>query len=153
MKISAKEARRRDAKLLERAIEIAITAHKGQRDKSGEPYVLHPLRLMSRARTLEEKMVAVLHDVIEDSTWTLTQLRDEGFPREVVRAVGCLTKRQGEEYEAFIERAVSHPLALKIKVLDLEDNMNVLRLKKVDGKALKRLAKYFRAWHRIMTER
>jgi (p)ppGpp synthase/HD superfamily hydrolase len=149
MKISVKEARKRKAKLLERAIEIAVAAHAGQCDKNGDPYILHPLRMMTRARTMEEKIVAVLHDVVEDSAWTLTQLRAEDFPREVIRAVGCLTKKEGEEYDVFVERAISHPLAKAVKILDLEDNMNVMRLKEVDGKAAKRLAKYLRAWRHI----
>src|SRR5262245_32111695 len=136
--------------LLERAIEIAVTAHKGQKDKNGEPYILHPLRMMARARTIEEKMVAVLHDVVEDTEWTIPQLHQEGFPDSVVNAVEHLTKREGEQYDAFVERAIQHPLARAIKILDLEDNMNVLRLKAVDEKAMDRFRRYLKAWHRIV---
>ncbi len=134
------------ASLLERAIEIAVQAHKGQRDRNGDPYVLHPLRLMLRGRTAEEKIVAVLHDVVEDSEWTLEQLRAEGFPAKIVAAVDNLTKRPRENYTKFVRRSASHPLSRQIKIFDLEDNMNPLRLKTVDAKALKRLKKYVRAW-------
>ncbi|MFN7140244.1 MAG: GTP pyrophosphokinase [Limisphaerales bacterium] len=135
--------------LLERAIEIAMEAHRGQKDKNGQPYILHPLRMMMRASKAEEKMVAVLHDVVEDSDWTLKDLKKEGFPRAVIEAVDHLTKREGEEYDDFVTRAASHPVARAVKLLDLEDNMNVLRFKKVDEKTLEKLSKYFNAWHRI----
>lgn len=135
--------------LLERAIEIAVEAHKGQQDKNGAPYILHPLRMMMRAEQTDEKIVAVLHDVVEDSEWTIKALAKEGYPKHILEAVDHLTKREGEEYDAFVERAASHPLAKRVKKLDLEDNMNVLRFKKVDEKTTAKLTKYFRAWHRI----
>lgn len=135
--------------LLERAIQIAVEAHQGQNDKNGAPYILHPLRMMMRADGTDEKMVAVLHDVVEDSDWTIKALTREGFPKQVLEAVDHLTKRDGEEYDAFVERAASHPLARSVKILDLEDNMNVLRFKKVDEKTTAKLTKYFRAWHKI----
>src|SRR5581483_9548844 len=112
------------ADLLERAIEIAVRAHHGQRDKSGAPYILHPLRLMLQVRRPEEKMTAVLHDVVEDSDWTLAKLRKEGFPKSVLMAVDHLTRRKTESDEAFVGRAIRNPLARKLKVRDLEDNLN-----------------------------
>lgn len=135
--------------LLERAIAIAVEAHHGQKDKNGVPYVLHPLRMMMRAQTLEEKIVASLHDVVEDSEWTIKDLNKEGFPKGIVDAVDHLTKREGEEYDDFITRSSSLQLARKVKLLDLEDNMTVLRFKKVDEKTMEKLTKYFKAWHRI----
>lgn len=138
--------------LLERAIRIAVEAHEGQTDKNGAPYILHPLRMMMRADPIEEKMVAVLHDVVEDSDWTIKALTKEGFPKDVLDAVEHLTKRDGEDYDVFVERAASHPLARRVKRLDLEDNMNLLRFSKVDEKTMAQLTKYFRAWHRIMDE-
>jgi (p)ppGpp synthase/HD superfamily hydrolase len=139
--------------LLEKAITIAVGAHRGQKDKNGDPYILHPLRLMLRARTAEEKMVAVLHDVVEDSDWTIARLRKKGFPADILRALDHLTKRDGEEYEPFVERAIADPLARGVKILDLEDNMNPLRLARIDEKAAKRLRRYVRAWRRIMEGR
>jgi (p)ppGpp synthase/HD superfamily hydrolase len=96
---------------LDDALEIAVTAHRGQTDKAGQPYILHPLRLVSQMRTAPEQMAAALHDVVEDSDWTLDALRARGFPDEVVTALDCLTRRDGELYEAFIERAAAHPIA------------------------------------------
>ncbi|MBA4147018.1 MAG: GTP pyrophosphokinase [Verrucomicrobia bacterium] len=141
--------RRDNNELLERAIQIAVEAHCGQKDRNGAPYVLHPLRMMMRATDTDEKMVAVLHDVIEESAWTIKALAREGFSKNVLDAVDHLTKRDGEDYDAFVERAASHPLARRVKILDLEDNMNVLRFKKVDEKTTAKLTKYFRAWHKI----
>jgi len=148
------KSRKRDLnQLLDRAIQIAVEAHAGQQDRNGAPYVLHPLRMMMRAESLTEKIVAVLHDVVEDSDWTLKKLAKEGFPAEIVEAVDHLTKRDGEDYNAFIKRTIAHPISRRVKKLDLEDNMNVLRLDKVDRKAMARLAKYFKAWHEVEGDR
>ncbi|MDB6066855.1 MAG: metal dependent phosphohydrolase [Pedosphaera sp.] len=137
------------ADLLERAIEIAVRAHHGQRDKSGAPYILHPLRMMLRVKRPEEKMVAVLHDVVEDSDWTLAMLRKEGFPKAVLAAVDHLTRRETESYEAFVSRAIRNPLAKQIKIRDLEDNLNPLRHKILDEKAVAKLKRNHEAWHRV----
>lgn len=141
--------KRSTADLLERAIEIAVGAHRGQRDKSGAPYILHPLRMMNTVRSLEEKMVAILHDVVEDSDWTLARLRKEGFSREVLVAVDHLTRRENENDEAFVTRAVSNPLAKTIKLRDLEDNLNPLRRAVLDEKAIAKLTRHHRSWYRV----
>ncbi len=128
---------------LERAIEIAVRAHAGQHDKAGAPYVLHPLRLMLRMLSDESRIVAVLHDVVEDSDVTLECLRKEGFSERVLAAVGTLTKRNGEDYDAFIERVSKNPLASEVKIEDMKDNMDLSRLgRKASEKALERQAKY-----------
>lgn len=127
---------------LERAIQIAAFAHRGQKDKAGNPYILHPLRIMLKMDTLERMMIAVLHDVIEDSHWTLGNLRDEGFSPTVIKGVDALTRRRGERYQSYIERVKRHPLVIPIKLGDLEDNMNMLRLKEVNQKDLERMKKY-----------
>ena len=93
-----------EAATLEDAISIAAEAHRGQRDKAGAPYLLHPLRLMLRMDSEAAMMAAVLHDVVEDSDWTLERLRERGFSEEVVGAVACLTHRDGESYEDFVVR-------------------------------------------------
>jgi (p)ppGpp synthase/HD superfamily hydrolase len=90
---------------LERAIEIAIEAHRGQTDKAGAPYILHPLRIMLTLNTNEEHIVAVLHDVVEDGGWTFERLRAEGFSEEIVNAIESVTRRPNESYEEFVLRA------------------------------------------------
>ncbi len=138
-----------EAATLEDAISIAAEAHRGQRDKAGAPYLLHPLRLMLRMDSEAAMMAAVLHDVVEDSDWTLGRLRERGFPEEVVDAVACLTHRDGESYEEFVERVKANPLARRVKLADLEDNMNVLRIGRLGPKDLERLEKYHRAWRAL----
>ena len=134
---------------LEDAIALAVEAHRGQRDKAGQTYILHPLRVMLRLEGEAERMVAVLHDVVEDSSYTLEHLRGLGYPEEVLGALDCLTKREGETYEAFIERVLPHPLARRVKLADLEDNMDVRRLTAVTAKDTERLARYRAAWSRL----
>jgi (p)ppGpp synthase/HD superfamily hydrolase len=134
---------------LEDAIALAVEAHRGQRDKAGQTYILHPLRVMMRLEGEAERMVAVLHDVVEDSSYTLERLRELGYPEEVLGALERLTKREGETYEAFIERVLPHPLARRVKLADLEDNMDVRRLPAVTAKDAERLARYRAAWSRL----
>lgn len=131
---------------LERAIAIAATAHAGQLDKTGACYILHPLRMMMRLEDVDAKIVAVLHDVVEDTEWTFEALAGEGFSAEVLRALDCVTKREGEDYQAFVQRSASDPLARRVKLMDLEDNMNLLRLSHITAKDLERLQKYHQAW-------
>ncbi|SPE51583.1 Metal dependent phosphohydrolase, HD region [Verrucomicrobia bacterium] len=140
---------RTDSSLLEEAIEIAVEAHRGQLDRAGQPYILHPLRVMCRMQTPAEKMVAILHDVVEDTDWTLDALRKRGFPEEIVQAVDCLTKREGEPYQALIDRAKQNPLARRVKLGDLEDNMDVRRNANLTEKDLERLNKYRNAWEEL----
>lgn len=134
---------------LEDAIALAVEAHRGQRDKAGQTYILHPLRVMMRLETEAERMTALLHDVVEDTPYTLDRLRELGYPEEVLGALDCLTKREGESYEAFIERVRPHPLARRVKLADLEDNMDVRRLPAVGPKEAERLARYRAAWARL----
>jgi (p)ppGpp synthase/HD superfamily hydrolase len=134
---------------LEDAIALAVEAHRGQRDKAGQTYILHPLRVMMRLEGEAERMVAVLHDVVEDSSYTLERLRELGYPEEVLGALERLTKHEGETYEAFIERVLPHPLARRVKLADLEDNMDVRRLPAVTAKDAERLARYRAAWARL----
>ena len=135
--------------LIEQSLQIALEAYRGQTDKAGETYILHPLRLMAQMDTKEEMAVALLHDVIEDSKYTAEMLVDEGIPEEVVEAVEYLTKQEGENYEQFTNRVVNNKLAAKIKKADIEDNMNILRLETVREKDLQRVAKYHKAWQSI----
>jgi len=134
---------------LDTALAIAVEAHRGQVDKAGQPYILHPLRVMARLSTPEERLVAVLHDVVEDSATTLDDLRAAGFDEAVVRAVDFLTRRDEETYEAFIERVNGDALARRVKLADLEDNMTLTRLRELDERAVERLGRYMRAYRRL----
>jgi (p)ppGpp synthase/HD superfamily hydrolase len=134
---------------LERAIAIATEAHRGQKDKVGQPYILHPLRVMFRVGSDTERIVAVLHDVLEDTPWTADQLRAEGFSEEVLQALANVTKRDGESYESFVLRAGSHPVSKAVKRADLEDNMDLRRLEEVTEKDAERLRRYVRAWRSL----
>jgi (p)ppGpp synthase/HD superfamily hydrolase len=134
------------ADLLEKAIGIAVEAHRGKKDRNGVPYILHPLRVMARVDTDAEKTIAILHDVVEDTDWTFEQLAKEGFPDEIIEPLKCVTKKDGEEYEDFVKRSASNELAKRVKLADLEDNMDARRLSKVTEKDAERLKKYLRAW-------
>lgn len=115
--------------LMAKAISIAVEAHAGQCDKAGQPYILHPLRVMMRGRTEKERIVGVLHDVGEDSEdWALSRLAHE-FDPEIITALQALTRGPGESYAAFIANLAAAPaLARQVKVWDLEDNCDLSRL-------------------------
>jgi (p)ppGpp synthase/HD superfamily hydrolase len=134
------------SELLEKAISIAVDAHRGQKDKSGKPYILHPISVMSKVRSETDKIAAILHDVVEDTHWTFEDLKKEGFPPEILDALDCVTKRESEPYEDFVKRSASNPIARRVKLADLEDNMDVRRILAATDKDLARLAKYRRAW-------
>lgn len=131
---------------LARAIEIAAAAHAGQTDKAGAPYISHPLRValgFIRGGDEERAIIAVLHDVLEDSDVTAADLRREGFSRAVIDAVEALTRPEGEPYHDFILRAAANDLARPVKVADLKDNLNRTRLALLPAdKRDKLLAKY-----------
>ncbi len=138
---------------LERAIEIAAEAHKGQVDKAGNEYIGHPLRVMEMGKTLEEKIVGVLHDVVEDTDWTFERLEAEGFAPEVIAALRCVTKTsENENYDDFIGRVKKNPLAAAVKINDLTDNMDIRRLPYLSDKDVKRLKKYLKAYKRLTGE-
>lgn len=134
---------------LERAIVIAAKAHEGQVDKAGVPYILHPLRVMFRVTTTEERIAAVLHDVVEDTDITIDTLRSEGFAEVVLSAIESLTKRPGEAYEAFVTRAAADPIGRTVKFADLEENSDLSRISKPTAKDYERVEKYRRAMEQI----
>jgi len=128
---------------LERAIRIAADAHRGQKDKAGAPYILHPLRVMLSLQGEAERIVGVLHDVLEDCPdWSAEKLRAEGFAPEVMRALDSLTKRPDEDYPAFIARAARDPIGRKVKVADLTDNLDIARIPSPTARDLARLERY-----------
>lgn len=135
---------------LNRAIYIAIDAHDGQLDtQNGRPYIEHPFRVMNAGFTLQEKIVGVLHDVIEDTDWTLEQLSEEGFSDEIVNAVDAMSRRDNESYDNFILRIQENPLAVRVKINDLSDNMDLRRLNEIQYQDLARLQKYLRAFKQL----
>ncbi|MEA3642277.1 MAG: hypothetical protein VBE63_20385 [Lamprobacter sp.] len=137
--------------LLDTALKIATEAHAGQTDKASRPYILHPLRVMAAMDTDDERAVAVLHDVIEDTDYDVPALVAAGIPEQIAEAVACLSKRDGEDYPAFIARVLENPLAARVKRADVADNIDVLRLQSLSDKDLARVAKYHRAWHQLNT--
>ncbi len=135
---------------LERAIEIATNAHQGVTDKYGAPYINHVTRVMNMGNSTEEKIVGILHDLIEDTPWTFDALHLEGFSKEVIEALRCVTKTsEDEDYEMFINRVKANPLAIKVKLNDLKDNLDIKRMPEVTVSDLIRLNKYLKAYKEL----
>ena len=130
---------------LAKAIQIASKAHENQVDKANKPYILHPLRLMMKFENIDEQIVAVLHDVIEDSDTTLSDMRNAGFSEEIVSAIDALTKKPGMEYQSYLENISKRSLARNVKIEDIKDNLNLTRLKDINDKDLERAKKYHNA--------
>jgi (p)ppGpp synthase/HD superfamily hydrolase len=135
--------------LIEKALQIALNAHAGQSDKAGKPYIMHPLRMMLQMQTDDERITALLHDVIEDSQITDKDLTNAGIPSHIIATVKVLTRSEQEDYDAFIERVLTNKLAVKVKIADIEDNLNVLRMDTLHEKDFVRIAKYHKAWQRL----
>lgn len=127
---------------LERAIAIAAQAHAGQKDKGGQPYILHPLRVMLRVSGDAERIAAVLHDVVEDTDVSLAQLASEGFSPEVVEAVDALTKRHRETRIEAAHRAAAHPVARAVKLADNAENLDLSRIPNPSDRDLARMEEY-----------
>ena len=138
--------------LLAKAINLAMQAHAGQTDKARMPYIGHVMRVMQAGRTIDEKIVGVLHDIVED-TPTFEALLAEGFPAHIVDALRCVTKlSEDEPYEEFIQRVKSNPLAVAVKINDLTDNMDIRRLAEITDKDVQRLRKYLKAYRELVVE-
>lgn len=141
--------------MIEQAIALALNVHRGQKDKHGAPYILHPLRVGLRARNEVEMIAGFLHDVVEDSDGavTLETLRTEGFPEEVVIIVDHLSKRvidgREEDWEQYIARVMEYEPAMHLKLLDLEQNMDTSRISHFNSSDSDRFTRYVDAWHRI----
>ena len=132
--------------LCDKALCIAICAHEGQKDKSGREYIMHPIRVAERCSDPRAKIVALLHDTIEDTEVTVEYLRKEGFPEEIINGILSVTKRDGESYEDFVRRAAENEIGKIVKKADLEDNMDIRRLQEITDKDVERLQKYLKAW-------
>ena len=135
--------------LLDIAINLASTKHYKQTDKIGHPYILHPLRVMMAGKTIEEKIVGVLHDVVEDTDVMLIDLAEIGFPGYIINAIDALSKRDDESYKESIARVKENPLATKVKLLDIQDNSNILRSVTDLDTALRLRKKYHYAIHEL----
>lgn len=135
--------------LYDLALQIAIRAHEGQKDKSGRDYVMHPIRVAGRCKDPRAKIVALLHDTVEDTDVTPDYLRGQGFPEDIIAGVLSVTKREGESYEDFVARAAKNPIGKEVKRADLEDNMDIRRLKEITDGDVVRLRKYLRAWQSL----
>lgn len=126
-----------------KALLVAIKAHQGQKDKGGKPYILHPIRVALNVKGKDEKIVALIHDVIEDTSYTIDDL--DFLTEEQRKALLLLTHDDNTPYMEYIEEVKKNKIASKVKLKDLEQNMNLKRLKTISNKDLKRLEKYKRA--------
>ena len=131
--------------MLELALSIATEAHNGQFDKAGVDYIEHPIYVASQVDTEEEKAVALLHDVIEDSPVSAEELLQAGLPEAVVTAVQVLTKKKEQDYQTYLENVKSNSLARIVKLADLKHNSDLSRLSSVTDKDLERFEKYKKA--------
>lgn len=134
---------------IEIAISIGLKAHKGQVDKGGNPYILHPLAVMNRVETIEEKIVAVLHDVVEDTEVTIDQLRETGFSEEILEAINLLTRAKEDSYEEFIDKTLKNRIARNVKIADIKENMKLSRIQDPSEQDYMRLEKYKKALERL----
>ena len=138
---------------LKRAMYIAIKAHEKQLDRNNQPYIGHPLRVMEAGKTSEEKIVGVLHDLIEDTKITLTNLSNEGFSDNIIDAVHALSKLDNEKYDHYIQRVQKNDLAVRVKLNDLTDNMDLRRLEELTDEDVTRMRKYLNAYNQLTNKK
>lgn len=135
--------------LREKALQIAIKVHGGQVDKGGNDYINHPIRVSENCCSDEEKIVALLHDTIEDGDITADYLLMQGFPHDIVDAVLSVSRNKDEDYFDFIQRCKANPIGRRVKICDLEDNMDITRLNELTEKDVERLKKYHKAYNML----
>ena len=138
--------------MTKKAMKLCFEAHKEQKDKSGLPYVFHPFHLAEQMEDEESVTVALLHDVVEDSEYTLEDLRGQGFPERVLAAVERMTHPAGMGYMDYVLRLAEDPLARRVKLADLRHNSDLSRLDRVEERDLQRVEKY-RAAIKLLEER
>lgn len=138
---------------LERALQIAVEAHKGQKDKNGKSYIFHPIRVMTRCATADAKMAALLHDVVEDTDITFDDLKKEGFSDRLIELLKLLTHDPDVSYEEYVQKIASDATAIEVKLADLEDNSDIRRLQEIDEKTTARLKKYLTAYQFLVAKR
>ena len=138
---------------LEIAIELAIKYHKGQIDKGGNPYILHPLEVMNNVNRMESKIVAVLHDIIEDTECTVNTLREWGIDEDAIESINTLTRKEGMSYMEYITEISYDFIATEVKLVDLKCNMDLSRLnRKITNKDLERNKKYMKAYYFLLSK-
>ena len=135
--------------LLETAIRLAAKVHKGQKDRLGKPYILHVMRVMMRGQDFEEQVLGALHDVLERSTMTSAEILEKGFPPRVVKALDHISRDPEETYEKYIDRVTLDSLAIRVKMNDLADKMNLLHVEQLDASDMKRYNRQLAAYHRL----
>ena len=135
------------------ALELAVEKHKNQTDKAGNPYILHPLNVMENLNSKEGKIVAILHDIIEDTDITEDYLLKIGLSKRIVDAVVALTRSEDMDYQEYIKNLSSNPLAKEVKLADLEHNMDLKRLPTLEEKDLERNRKYQIAYHYLINNK
>ena len=135
------------------ALELAVEKHKNQTDKAGNPYILHPLHVMENVNSKEGKIVAILHDIIEDTDITEDYLLKIGLSKRIVDAVVALTRSEDMDYQEYIKNLSSNPLAKEVKLADLEHNMDLKRLPTLEEKDLERNRKYQIAYHYLINNK
>lgn len=131
--------------LTKKALRLSFEAHKDQVDKSGMPYVFHPFHLAEQMNTEETVIAALLHDVVEDTDYTLEEIAGMGFPQSVIEALALLTHDSRVPYMEYVAKTKENPIAAAVKLADLRHNSDVSRLDAVDEKAVKRMEKYKKA--------
>ena len=137
--------------LTKKAMKLCFEAHKNQVDKSGMPYVFHPFHLAEQMTDELTTVTALLHDVVEDTPYTLDDLRQMGFPEDVLAALTLLTHDDAEPYMDYVRRLKDNPIARAVKLADLRHNSDLTRLNRIDARALARVEKY-RAAIRLLEE-
>ena len=131
------------------ALQVAVRAHDGQYDKGGSPYILHPLAVAKQVSGEKEKILALLHDTVEDTNVTNDDIRRE-FGNTIADALDCLTHRKGESYDEYIDRVCANPLAIDVKLADLHNNMDLSRIPRPTEKDRARVEKYKRVEKRLL---
>ena len=134
-----------------KAMKLCFQAHKDQVDKSGIPYVFHPIHLAEQMEDEVTTIVALLHDVVEDSAYTLEDLAAMGFSESVIAAIGLMTHGENEPYLDYVAKLRENPIARAVKLADLKHNSDITRLDTVDDRAIERIEKYRKAI-RILTQ-
>jgi (p)ppGpp synthase/HD superfamily hydrolase len=135
--------------LLETAIRLAAKVHKGQVDRFGKPYILHVMRVMMRGHDFDEQVLGALHDVLERSNLTMADLEKKGFSPRILKGMVHITRIPEETYEQYIDRVMEDNLAIRVKLHDLADKMDLLHVEQLDPSDLKRYNKQLVAYHRM----
>ncbi|MBP8824824.1 MAG: phosphohydrolase [Flavobacteriales bacterium] len=141
-----------EERLLERAIRLAVKVHKGQKDRAGKPYILHVLRVMMAGNRLEEQLLGALHDVLERSTFTTADLELKGFPPRVLKALEHISRRPDEDYTGYIERVAQDDLAVRVKLHDLSDKMDLRHVAELAPADIRRYNRQLAAYHKLQKQ-